>query len=127
MTDNRVLVDENGKESVFVNRSDGYAVSKFKEIGYEQLIISTEENKVMMKRAEKLGIHCIQGVRDKKVALMSYAEERKLSLSQIMFVGNDLNVMPAFSVAGYCGCPADADEEIKKICVWISACNGGLA
>ena len=27
MTDNRVLVDQNGTESVFVNRSDGYGIA----------------------------------------------------------------------------------------------------
>ena len=31
LTDNRVLVDENGKESILANRSDGLAISKIKE------------------------------------------------------------------------------------------------
>ena len=29
LTDNRVLVDENGKESILANRSDGLAILKY--------------------------------------------------------------------------------------------------
>ena len=44
MTDNRVIVDETGRESVTVNRADGLAVSLIKQMGIEQLILSTEKN-----------------------------------------------------------------------------------
>ena len=43
MTDNRVLQDENGIESVYVNRSDGLAVSYFKTMKILQYIVSTEK------------------------------------------------------------------------------------
>ena len=52
MTDNTVLVDENGTESVRVNRSDGLAVSEFKKMGFAQAILSTEKNQVVSKRAQ---------------------------------------------------------------------------
>ena len=35
MTDNKVIISENGKESVVVNRSDGLAISKIKEMKIE--------------------------------------------------------------------------------------------
>ena len=44
MTDNRVLVNEKGEESAFVNRSDGLAVALFKKMEIPQIIISTEKN-----------------------------------------------------------------------------------
>ena len=44
MTDNKVIVDENGKESVVCNRSDGLAIKLIKEMGIAQLIMSTERN-----------------------------------------------------------------------------------
>ena len=42
MTDNCALVDEKGNELVKVNRSDGLAISKIKEKGIKQIILSTE-------------------------------------------------------------------------------------
>lgn len=53
MTDNRVLINEEGKESVFCNRSDGLAISRIKQIKIPQIIISTETNKVVEVRARK--------------------------------------------------------------------------
>jgi 3-deoxy-D-manno-octulosonate 8-phosphate phosphatase KdsC-like HAD superfamily phosphatase len=66
MTDNCVLVGEDGKESVFCNRSDGLAVAIIKGRGIPQVIISTETSKIIAARAAKLDIPVIQGVRDKK-------------------------------------------------------------
>ena len=43
MTDNRVLVDQNGMEYVYVNRSDGLGVAALKAAGVTQVIISTED------------------------------------------------------------------------------------
>ena len=56
MTDNRVYIDQNGNETVQVNRSDGLAVSEIKKLGIKQIIISTETNPVVSARAEKLNI-----------------------------------------------------------------------
>ena len=47
MTDNKVYVDQDGREMVQVNRSDGLGVSEIKKLGIEQIIISTEKNSVV--------------------------------------------------------------------------------
>ena len=62
MTDNKVYIDQDGKETVKVNRGDGLGISEIKKLGIEQIIISTEKNLVVMKRAEKLGISCMKGI-----------------------------------------------------------------
>lgn len=125
MTDNRVIVNETGSESVFVNRGDGYAVSQFKKYGFKQIIISSEMNDVVSKRAEKLGILSVQGIEDKGVVLDEYADKEEISTYEVLYIGNDLNDIPAFEVVGICGCPADANDIIKKKCSWVSKYNGG--
>ena len=40
MTDNRVVVSQDGTESVTVNRSDGFGVDRFRALGIRQLIVS---------------------------------------------------------------------------------------
>lgn len=115
MTDNRVLVDETGTEAVFCNRSDGLAVSKLKEAGYTQLILSTEVNSVVEQRAEKLKLPVIHGVSDKGVTLRSYMDEHKISKYNAIFIGNDLNDIPAFNLVGVKMCPSDAEEVVKSL------------
>ena len=55
MTNNKVYVDQNGNETVQVNRADGLGISEIKKMGIEQIIISTETNPVVSARANKLG------------------------------------------------------------------------
>ena len=52
MTNNKVLVDENGIESVIVNRADGLGISEIKKLGIDQIIISTEKNPLVTQRAK---------------------------------------------------------------------------
>ena len=76
MTNNKVMIDENGNEFVQVNRADGLAISVIKEIGIDQIIISSEMNNVVSKRAEKLNITCLQGISNKKDSLIDYCKKK---------------------------------------------------
>ena len=71
MTNNKVYVDQNGNETVQVNRADGLGISEIKKLGIEQIIISTETNPVVSARANKLEIICLQGIENKKSALIN--------------------------------------------------------
>ena len=65
MTDNTFTLDEQGKEKVALNRSDGLAVTEIKKRGYQQIILSTENSKIISHRAKKLGITSLIGIDDK--------------------------------------------------------------
>ena len=129
LTDNRVLTDEHGVEAVFFNRSDGLAISEFRRIGIHQAIISTETNDVVERRAEKLHIPVIHKLDtshiDKGTVLEKYCVENGISLQHSIFIGNDLNDLPALKLVGYPCCPSDAYQPVKDIAVWISTKNGG--
>lgn len=125
MTDNRVMVDQNGIESVMVNRGDGYGVTNIKKLGIKQIIVSTEVNPVVARRAEKLKIDVIHGVEDKKTIVSNYLKENGYNPENVMFIGNDLNDIEAMGVVGIKGAPKDAEEEILEYVDWISSKNGG--
>lgn len=125
MTDNRVLVSEDGKESVFANRGDGHGISLIKKMGIPQVIVSTEVNNVVERRAEKLKIEVIHGVADKGVIIKDYCKSKGYNTLNCVFIGNDLNDLPAFNVVGFKGAPKDAEEEILEIANWISSRSGG--
>ena len=104
MTDNRVLVDQNGIESVFVNRSDGLAVSR--------LTWSSSNPSVAT-------------VDDKGEIIRKYLEDNSISRESTLFIGNDLNDLPAFNAVGVKACPADAYEIIKDSADIIFQSRGG--
>jgi YrbI family 3-deoxy-D-manno-octulosonate 8-phosphate phosphatase len=125
MTNNSVIVSEEGLESVIVNRSDGLAVGIIKSRNIPQLILSKERNKIVSARASKLGISVLQGIDDKKKILLDYCSRNSLDLNKVIFVGNDLNDVPVMSVVGYPMAPQDAYPEVKKVAKFIIPAAGG--
>ena len=68
-----------------------------------------------MKRAEKLRIGCMQGIENKKAALIDYCQNNDYDLKYVAYVGNDVNDKDAMEIVGYSFCPIDAHGSIKKI------------
>lgn len=125
MTDNRVLVSEDGVESVFVSRADGMGVLILKQKGIPMVILSTEKNKVVSTRAEKLNIPVLQGVDKKEEVLAAYCESRHIALDKVLYVGNDINDLAAMKLCGTVAVPQDAHECVKDIADIILETNGG--
>ena len=125
MTDNKVYVDQDGKETVQVNRGDGLGISEIKKLGIERIIISTEKNPVVMKRATKLNIKCLQGIENKKAALIDYCENNNFDLENVAYVGNDINDKEVMEIAGTTYCPLDAHKSIQDISDNILKTKGG--
>lgn len=113
MTDNRVLVLDDGREAVFCNRSDGLAIAKIRAAGIPQLILSTETNNVVAARAAKLGLEVLHGVDDKKTVLARYCAAHGYSLDRVVFIGNDINDLDVMKAVGMPLCPSDAHETIR--------------
>ena len=128
MTDNRALLFEDGQEAVFVNRSDGWAVARIRELGISQIILSTEQNLVVTARARKLQIPVLQGLSDKRAVLISKAAEDGIDLARVAYLGNDVNDLEAMQLVGIPVAPADAHPSILQIAkfVTISAGGGGV-
>ena len=125
MTDNRVSVDQDGRESVCANRSDGLGVSLIHKLGLEQVILSTEVNPVVKARADKIGLEAIHGIRDKGSALLELADKRKISVADILFVGNDINDADAMGLAGFKVAPADGHPSILALADYVTVAAGG--
>lgn len=125
MTDNKVYMDQEGHEIVQVNRGDGLGIAKIKKLGIQQIIISTEKNPIVSARANKLGIPCLQGIDNKKDALLNYCNKNDFKLNHVAYVGNDVNDLGAMKLVGYSFCPTDSHEIIKKISDHIFKTKGG--
>ena len=125
MTDNKVYVDQNGREMVQVNRADGLGIAEIKKLGIEQIIISTEQNPVVSARAHKVGIPCLQGIENKKMALIDYCENNDIEIENVAYIGNDINDKDVMETVSITFCPADAHDSIKGISNHVLKTKGG--
>ncbi len=125
MTDNRVLVHQDGSEAVWCHRSDGLGVKWLKEKGIRLLILSTETNPVVQARANKLAIPCIHGSDNKLTALQQFARQEQLCAEEIAYVGNDVNDETCMRWVGFPIAVADAVPEIHAIAVQRTTRAGG--
>lgn len=125
LTDNRVRVDSQGRESVVFSRSDGLGIARLKEIGVDILVLSTEANPVVAARCRKLGLPFKQGLKDKATALREVLASRKLDPGEVVYVGNDLNDLACFPLVGCAVAVADAVDEVLQAADIILSQPGG--
>jgi len=125
-TDNTVYVTQEGIEFVRCWRSDGLGLARLLGLGVQAFIISTEANPVVTMRAQKLKLPCKQGVEDKAAAILATCRDLQVPSQQTMFVGNDINDIPAFQVIGIPVGVADAHPEIYPYVLYRTQRPGGF-
>lgn len=125
MTDDRVLVDENGKEAVYCSRSDGMGIRIAREAGFEFAVISSETNPVVAARCRKLKIDVVQGTLKKAENLRAYCSTHGIPLENVIYIGNDVNDLECFPLVGCALAPCDAHEKILAAADMILTRAGG--
>ena len=126
-TDNRVWTDQDGKETVAASRSDGLRVRDLKEHHIGMIALSSEANPVVQRRAKKMGIEAVQetDTRKKGEAFKKLLADRKVDAAHVAFVGNDVNDLPCFEIAGWAVAVADAYPEVKRAADYVLQTPGG--
>ena len=112
-TADRVVVDQHGVESVEVNRSDGMGVARLLRESIPFLILSSETNPVVRARAAKLGVDAVTGCDDKLRALTEWAHQQGVALSDIAYLGNDVNDLSCLRAVGWPVVVADAHRDAR--------------
>ena len=125
LTDNRVWVNQDGVEMVAANRSDSYGLSLLRKAGVESLVISKEVNPVVAARCNKMKVPYLQGIDDKEEALRGHLAQKGIDPGHVVFVGNDINDLPGFRVAGWGVAVADALSEVIREADYVLSSQGG--
>lgn len=126
MTDNRVWTDEEGREWVAANRSDGWGIARLKDAGIPIVVLSTEKNPVVAARCKKLGIEVSQGIEQKASVLSNLIEKLDVDAGQSVYLGNDVNDLPCFPIVGCAVAVGDAHRSIKSEADIVLNEKGGL-
>ncbi|WP_371742327.1 cytidylyltransferase domain-containing protein [Pseudoruegeria sp. HB172150] len=125
-TDDTVLTDQEGRESVRCSRRDGLGLEMLRKGSkLAMVILSKEVNPVVRARARKLRIEAYGAVEDKAAALAGWCAGQGIDPARVLYVGNDLNDRPAMQRAGLSACPSDAHPEILAIADWVLPHPGG--
>jgi YrbI family 3-deoxy-D-manno-octulosonate 8-phosphate phosphatase len=127
VTDNQVITDQDGKESVISSRSDSMYFKKLREMGVETMILSSESNPVVKARAEKMKVEAIHGIgmQEKGRVMREVLEQKNLNAEEVIYIGNDLNDLPCFEIAGWSVAVADAYPEVIRAADHVLTNNGG--
>lgn len=108
------------------NVRDGLGISLARSLGYEVAWITGRASGIVQKRAEELGVReVLQRSRDKRVVLTSLTLRLGLEREQVLYIGDDLNDLPAFDAAGVRVSVADAAAEVRDAADWVTAAPGG--
>ncbi|MGG2458336.1 cytidylyltransferase domain-containing protein [Streptomyces sp. RGM 3693] len=124
-TDDRVLVDAEGRETVTVHRGDGLGIAALRRAGLNLLILSTEQNPVVAARARKLKVPVLHGIDRKDIALKQWCEEAGVTPERVLYVGNDVNDLPCFDLVGWPVAVASAHDVVRGAARAVTATPGG--
>src|SRR3972149_1140643 len=127
LTDNRICTDQDGREMVAAFRSDSFRIGELREKGMDVMILSSEVNHAVAARAKKMGVEAIHGVglQDKGRALRQVLEQKNIKAENVVYVGNDLNDLPCFEIAGWSVAVADAYPEVMRAADYVLSRPGG--
>ena len=118
LTDGGMYYSENGDELKKFNTRDGMGFGLLRKAGIKTAIITSEDRQLNQRRAEKLCVdYLVQGKREggKLAAAMSICEELNISLSEVAYIGDDINCYDLLSSVGVAACPADAHHVVKGL------------
>ncbi|GHJ35201.1 N-acylneuraminate cytidylyltransferase [Streptomyces sp. TS71-3] len=124
-TDDRVLIDSEGREFVSVHRGDGLGIAALRRSGLHMLILSTEENPVVAARARKLKIPVLHGIDRKDLALKQWCEEQGIAPERVLYAGNDVNDLPCFGLVGWPVAVASAHDVVRGAARAVTTNAGG--
>lgn len=125
LTDNRVWVDQDGREMIAANRSDSLWLGMLRQKGVQVFVISKETNLVVAARCRKMNIPYIQGEDDKETALKKLLAERGVDPARAVYCGNDVNDLPCFPLVGWAVAVADAVPEAARQADFVLTQRGG--
>jgi 3-deoxy-D-manno-octulosonate 8-phosphate phosphatase (KDO 8-P phosphatase) len=127
-TDATLIVGESDVQRIF-NVRDGYAVQIAVKSGYRMAVISGGKQKSIATRLSGLGIQDVylSVATDKKLLVFQeYIALNNLQEEEILFIGDDIpDYLLMKNTKVLACCPADATEEVKSICDFITPNFGG--
>jgi len=118
LTDAGMYYSETGDELKKFNTHDGKAFQLMRETGIKTAIITSEDTKIVERRAKKLKVdYLFQGKAHggKLAAIQQMCELENIALHEVAYIGDDINCKEALEQVGIAACPENALPIVKGI------------
>ena len=126
LTDAGMYYAESGDEWKKFNTRDGMGIKLLQKAGIITAIVTQERTKLVARRAEKLAIPELhQGVMDKLSLVREMAARHGLTLSQVAYIGDDINDLETLKEVGFSATPADGMPRVAAVVDYICQKKGG--
>ena len=126
LTDGGMYYAESGDEWKKFNTRDGMGIKLLQRVGIITAIVTQERTKLVARRAEKLAIPELhQGVTDKLSLVREMSARYGLTLSQVAYIGDDINDLETLKAVGFSATPADGMPQITAAVDYVCQKKGG--
>ncbi len=125
-TDGSFYYDANGDALRKFSTKDSFGVSLCRLANIPLLIVSGEESNIVQKRLIKLGVDNFRlGTLNKLEYLSSYCSNHNINISDVAYLGDDMNDYNLIDQVGIFACPADAYIKVKERSHLVLKTSGG--
>ena len=126
LTDGTVVIGPEGDETKFFNVKDGTGIKYLQRTGIRAAFLSGRSCPAVEHRARELNVTEVHlGARDKLPVLHELMKRLGLKPEEVAFVGDDLVDIPVAREVGFSAAVADAHEELKSRCDYVTSVPGG--
>lgn len=127
LTDGKIHMGDNGELFKSFNVKDGCGIHDILPNHDITPIVITGRSSVITKnRCEELDIkYLFQNIKNKTEILQQMIMALGCTFEEVAYIGDDINDLECMELCGVTGCPADAAEEVKAICNFVSGKKGG--
>lgn len=126
LTDGGMYYSEKGDELKKFNTKDGMGFSLLRKRGIITGIITGENTRIVEERAKKLHIDELhQGIDSKLDVIKRLANKYQIDLSEIAYVGDDINDIEVMEKVGFPCTVNSASDLIKGKAKYVSELDGG--
>lgn len=130
LTDGRIIWGAEADGSLLELKTfdvrDGLGLGLVQSVGLQVAWITGRTSAIVRKRAEELGVREVhQRSRDKRAVLTGVRERLGLPREAVLYIGDDLNDLPAFEAAGVRVTVPGAPAEVVERCDWVTQASGG--
>ena len=126
LTDGKLIYSSSGVETKEFHVRDGLAIKLWKQAGYRFGLITARQSPAVQRRAEELGVDFLHQSRPHKLDVINeLAEQEKIDLTEIAYVGDDLHDLSAVAAVGLGITVQDGVDEVKSVADLVTERNGG--
>lgn len=126
LTSGLIAMDAEGRRMGFFSARDGMGATLALQAGLQVAILSGARSEALRARANDLGVRFVrEGETDKAAGVRALCAAAGCEPREAAYLGDDLNDIPAFRVAGIAVAVADAVPELRAMADWVTSAPGG--